>query len=86
MVSNQAPHTVTSGKILTGSDFTLCKKYPGIPPAGEEVDMDCHNDVIGRYVYIYIPHMDYLFFCDVKVYGEGEREKDGGLWSDAARI
>ena len=75
MVSDLAPNTVTSGKILTGSDFKLCKKYPGIPPAGQEVDMDCGKELSGRYVYIYIPRVDYLYFCDVKVYGAGEKHE-----------
>ena len=84
VVSNRAPHTVTSGKSLAGSDFKLCKKYPGIPPAGEEVIMDCDKEMSGRYVYIYIPHFDYLFFCEVKVYGEGEGEGKGkGTWNSS---
>ena len=78
MVSDLAPNTVTSGKILTGSDFKLCKKYPGVPPAGQEVDMDCGKELSGRYVYIYIPRVDYLYFCDVKVYGAGG--KHAGMW------
>ena len=77
VVSDRAPNTVTSGKSLHGADFKLCKKYPGIPPAGEEVKMTCAGKASGRYVYIFIPHLDYLSFCDVKVYGEEGTLKDG---------
>ena len=75
VVSDLAPNTVTSGKSLTGSEFKLCRKYPGVPPAGQEVDMDCGKELSGRYVYIYIPRVDYLYFCDVKVYGAGENHE-----------
>ena len=78
VVSDLAPNTVNSGKILTGSDFKLCKKYPGVPPVGQEVDMDCGKELSGRYVYIYIPRVDYLYFCEVKVYGAGG--KHAGMW------
>ena len=84
VVSDRSPDTLTSGKSLTESDFKICKKYPGIPPAGEKVNMDCDKEVSGRYVYIYIPHRDYLFFCDVEVYGVGEGEGKKGTLNDGS--
>ena len=85
VVSDLAPNRVTSGKILTGSDFKLCKKYPGVPPAGQEVDLDCSKELRGRYIYIYIPRVGYLYFCDVKVYGAGEKH-EGVCHSNNAEI
>ena len=52
--------------------FQLCGQYTAKTKPGEIITMDCKADVIGRYVYVYIPKTNFLTICEVEVYGEGK--------------
>ena len=53
--------------------YRKCGKYGGTPQASNPVELECDNkDAIGRYVYVYLPATNYLYFCEAFVYGERE--------------
>ena len=55
---------------LSGSSFTKCGQYPGIPPKGATVTVECTpSAVIGRYVYIHqLTSYWRMNVCEVEVY------------------
>lgn len=49
--------------------YTQCGQFSGTPDEVSEVE--CADNVIGQYVYIYLPGANYLTICEVVVNGEG---------------
>ena len=50
-------------------DYRRCGQFLGQPLAGFPTQIDCAPESIGQYVYVYVPHTEYLHFCEVEVYG-----------------
>ena len=70
LTENQPP--VSSGTQLDMPGFNRCGQYSGTPQDYEVATIQCADGVVGRYLYIYIPHSEYLQFCEVEVYAPGE--------------
>ena len=58
-----------SGYNLDHEGYRRCGQWNGQPPLSSANLMKCDEDAIGRYVYIYIPHTEYLTICEAEVYG-----------------
>ena len=58
---------ITAGQ-LSGSSFTECGQYPGIPPSGETFTVKCNPfGLLGCYVYVHQPTAEWVMnLCEVK--------------------
>ena len=49
--------------------YHQCGAYPGVPRQGDPNEIICADEVIGRYVYLYLAATNYVQLCEVEVYG-----------------
>ena len=60
---------IPSGNNLDHRGFRRCGQYEGTPPASAPAVVNCGEDAIGRYVYIYVPATGTVQLCEAEVYG-----------------
>ena len=46
-----------------------CRFYEGTPTSGMPTELNCQENAIGRYVYLWFETTDHSTICEVEVYG-----------------
>ena len=60
---------VSSGFNLDHLGYRRCGQYGGTPDAAKPARLDCKEDAVGRYLFVYLPGTEYLTICEVEAYG-----------------
>ena len=69
VVASDIPPPIANGYTLVREGYRECGQYQGTPAASEVSTIHCAQNISGQYLFLYIPHANYMHFCEVEAYG-----------------